>query len=100
VQTYLYTGFASEAHQHEEQDRDNVVVEAGPVVNAERSYKGSHQHEEYRSRAEDRSTHQHHLWNDGKVVISSTQYFKNQQRLAKLSYTTLGFYVAERENFT
>lgn len=48
--SYLYASFASEANKHEEEDGDDIVVEAGPVVNAESSYKRSHQHKEYRAR--------------------------------------------------
>lgn len=59
--SYLYASFASETNKHKEEDGDDVVVEAGPVVDAEGSYKRSHQHKEYRARTKDCSTHQHHL---------------------------------------
>jgi len=40
--TYLYVRFAREADDHEEQDGNDVVVEAGPVVDFEGRYKGTH----------------------------------------------------------
>jgi len=54
--TYLYVRFAREADDHEEQDGNNVVVEAGPVVDFEGRYKGTHQHEENRAGTQNRTT--------------------------------------------
>lgn len=57
----LYLRFADEADDHEEEDRNNVVLETGPIVYVEGSHKGSHQHKENGSRAQDGASHQHDL---------------------------------------
>lgn len=46
---YLHICFACETDDHEEQDRDNVVIEASPIVDLEGRHKSSHQHEEDRA---------------------------------------------------
>lgn len=42
METYLYVGFASETDDHEEQDRNDIVIEAGPVVDLEGRHEGTH----------------------------------------------------------
>lgn len=55
-QTHLDIGFASETNEHEQKDGNDIVIEAGPVVDFESSHEGSHQHEKYRSRSKNRTT--------------------------------------------
>jgi len=57
----LYFWFADEADEHEEQDRDYVVLEARPVVYMEGSNKRSYQHKKDGARTKDRASHQHYL---------------------------------------
>lgn len=54
--TYLYVRFTREADDHEEQDRNDVVVEAGPVIDFERCHEGTYQHEEDRTGSQNRTT--------------------------------------------
>ena len=49
--TYLNVRFTSETYDHEEQDRNDVVIEAGPVVDFEGCDEGTDQHEENRTRS-------------------------------------------------
>lgn len=53
---YLYVRFTRETDDHEEQDGDNVVIEAGPIINFEGRHEGTHQHEKDRARSQDRTT--------------------------------------------
>lgn len=46
MKTHLYVRFAGETDDHEEQNGNDVVIEAGPVVDFEGRYEGTHQHEE------------------------------------------------------
>lgn len=61
---YLNVRLAGEANQHESEDRDDVVVETGPVVDLESCHEGSHQHEKYRAGSEDGAAHQQYLVSD------------------------------------
>lgn len=62
--SYLDFGFGGEADQHEEQNGDNVVLEAGPVVDFEGGHESTHQHKENRARSKNSTAHQHHLRNN------------------------------------
>jgi len=53
---YLHVCFARETDDHEEQDGDNIVIEASPIVNLEGRHEGSHQHEEDRAGPQNRTT--------------------------------------------
>lgn len=53
---YLYIRFAREADDHKEQDGNDVVVEAGPVVDFEGCHKGTHQHKKDRAGSQNRTT--------------------------------------------
>lgn len=53
---YLHVRFARETDDHEEQDGDNVVIEAGPIVDFEGRYEGAHQHEEDCAGSQNRAT--------------------------------------------
>lgn len=55
--TYLYVRFACEADNHKEQDGNDVVVEAGPVVDFEGRHKGTHQHKKDRAGSQDCTTY-------------------------------------------
>lgn len=59
--SYLYIRFANKANKHEKQNRINVVIKTGPVVDLESGYKGSHQHKEDRARSKDSTTHKQNL---------------------------------------
>lgn len=62
--TYLYVILENEAHRHEDQDGDDVVVERVPVGDLEGGHHGPHQHEKDGARPEHRSHHQHGLVDD------------------------------------
>lgn len=53
---YLHIRFTRETNNHEEQDGDNIVIEASPIVNLEGRHEGTHQHEEDRARSQNRTT--------------------------------------------
>lgn len=59
--TNLIVGFSNEADEHEEQNRPQVVEETGPVIDAESSHEGTHQHEENGTRTQNGAAHQHTL---------------------------------------
>lgn len=54
--TYLHIRFACETDDHEEQDRNNVVIKTRPVIDFKGCYKRTHQHEEDRTRPQNRTT--------------------------------------------
>lgn len=54
--TYLYVRFAREADDHEEQDGNDVVVKAGPVIDFEGRHEGAYQHEEDRAGSQNCTT--------------------------------------------
>lgn len=47
--SYLDARLTSKTYEHEKQNGNDVVVEAGPVVNFEGRNEGTHQHEENRT---------------------------------------------------
>lgn len=47
--THLYVGFTSKTNYHKQQNGNNVVVEAGPIVDLESSHERTYQHEENRA---------------------------------------------------
>lgn len=53
---YLHVRFARKTDNHEEQDGDNIVIEASPIVNLEGRHEGTHQHEEDRAGSQNRTT--------------------------------------------
>lgn len=59
--THLIFRFHCKADEHEDQDRVEVVLKRGPVVDTESCHEGTHQHKEYGAGAQDRTAHQHHL---------------------------------------
>lgn len=53
---YLHVRFARETDDHEEQDGNNIVIEASPIINLESRHECTHQHEEDRAWSQDRTT--------------------------------------------
>lgn len=46
---YLNARFTSETYKHEEQNRNNIIVEAGPIVDLKGCDESTDQHEENRA---------------------------------------------------
>jgi hypothetical protein len=87
---YLNFGFGDKADNHEEKNGDQVVDETTPVVNAESSHEGTHQHEENSSWTENSTTHQHALVEDVRkrnVVVDLNSALVVAQKIHDVSHS-------------
>lgn len=58
---YLYVRFTCEADDHKEQDGNDIIIEAGPVVDFKGRHEGTHQHEKDCTGSENRTTCFNHM---------------------------------------
>lgn len=73
IRSHLYLTFAGKTHEHEKQDRSDVIIETSPIVYVEDGDEGSNQHKKYGSRSQDCASHQHKLAGKKKVFVLQSQ---------------------------
>lgn len=87
--SYLDIRFTGETNKHEQQNRPNVVVETGPIVDLESRHEGPHQHKEYSTGTQDGTTHKQNLVPDVRhrdVIVDLNGFFRVHKKVHDVCY--------------